>query len=49
MKARWGTHADRAELTEYWLKLYIRSDYAGNAIVQHESGLPLYSYAPELQ
>jgi|APThiThiocy_ev2_2_1041544.scaffolds.fasta_scaffold19353_3 hypothetical protein len=49
MKARWATNADRAELTEFWLKLFIRSDYAGNALVHHESGFPLYSYAPELK
>lgn len=49
MKARWATNADRSELTEHWLKLFIRSDYAGNAIVHHESGFPLYSYAPELK
>ncbi|CAF1255091.1 unnamed protein product [Adineta steineri] len=49
MKARWGTNADRSELTEFWLKLFIRSDYIGNALVHHESGFPLYSYAPELK
>jgi hypothetical protein len=49
MKARWGTNSDRSELTEYWLKLFIRSDYSGNALVHHESGFPLYSYAPELK
>ncbi|CAF0727511.1 unnamed protein product [Adineta ricciae] len=49
LKARWGTNADRAELTEFWLKLFLRSDYAGNALVHHESGFPLYSYAPELR
>jgi hypothetical protein len=49
MKARWATNADRAELTEFWLKLFIRSDYSGNALVHHESGFPLYSYAPELK
>ena len=49
MKARWATNADRAELTEFWLKLFIRSDYSGNTLVQHESGSPLYSYAPELK
>ncbi|CAF1047536.1 unnamed protein product [Didymodactylos carnosus] len=49
MKARWATNADRSELREYWLKLLIRSDYVGNALVHHESGFPLYSYAPELK
>ena len=49
MKARWATNADRAELTEFWLKLFIRSDYSGNTLVHHESGFPLYSYAPELK
>jgi hypothetical protein len=49
MKARWGTNADRSELTEFWLKFFIRSDYIGNALVHHESGFPLYSYAPELK
>ncbi len=48
MKARWGTNADRSELTELWLKFFIRSDYVGNALVHHESGFPLYSYAAEL-
>ncbi|CAF4520114.1 unnamed protein product [Rotaria sp. Silwood1] len=49
IKARWATNADRSELTEYWLKLFIRADYAGNALVHHESGFPLYFYAPELK
>ncbi|CAF3743534.1 unnamed protein product [Rotaria sordida] len=49
LKARWATNADRSELTEHWLKLFIRSDYSGNALVHHESGFPLYSYAPELK
>ncbi|CAF0865283.1 unnamed protein product [Rotaria sordida] len=49
MKTRWATNADRSELTEYWLKLFIRADYAGNALVHHESGFPLYFHAPELK
>ncbi|CAF2861895.1 unnamed protein product [Rotaria sp. Silwood2] len=49
LKARWATNADRSELTEYWLKLFIRADYAGNALIQHESGFPLYFYAPEIK
>ena len=49
MKARWGANADRSELTEFWLKFYIRSDYTGNALVHHESGLPLSFHAPELE
>ncbi|UJR33524.1 hypothetical protein I4U23_020969 [Adineta vaga] len=49
MKARWGTNSHRAELTEFWLKLFVRSDYSGNALVHHESGFPLYFNAPELK
>ncbi|CAF4347632.1 unnamed protein product, partial [Rotaria magnacalcarata] len=48
MKARWATNGDRSQLTEYWLKLFIRADYFGSALVPHESGFPLYFHAPEL-
>ena len=49
MKSRWATNGDRSELTEFWLKLFIRSDYNGNTLVHHESGFPLVSYEPELK
>ncbi|CAM4773551.1 unnamed protein product [Rotaria magnacalcarata] len=49
MKARWATNGDRSQLTEYWLKLFIRADYFGSALVPHESGFPLYFHAPELK
>lgn len=48
IKSRWATNAEKSELEEFYMKAFIRGDYAGKILVHYETGYPLYYYAPRL-
>lgn len=48
IKSRWATNPEKIELEEFFMKPYIRGDYAGKILVNYESGIPQYYYAPKL-
>jgi hypothetical protein len=49
IKARWATSPDMSELEQFYLKPFIRGDYAGKILVHYESGFPQYFYGAKLQ
>lgn len=49
IKARWATSPDMAELEQFYLKPFIRGDYAGKILVHYESGFPQYFYGAKLK
>ncbi len=48
IKSRWATNAEKSELEEFYMKPFIRGDYAGKILVHYETGFPQYYYAPRL-
>lgn len=49
IKARWATSPDMSELEQFYLKPFIRGDYAGKILVHYESGFPQYFYGAKLK
>lgn len=49
IKARWAISPEKSELEQFYLKPYIRGDYAGKILVHYESGFPQYFWAAKLK
>lgn len=49
IKSRWAISPELSELEQFYLKPYIRGDYAGKILVHYESGFPQYFYAAKLK
>ncbi len=49
IKARWAISPELSELEQFYLKPFIRGDYAGKILVHYESGFPQYFYAAKLK
>jgi len=49
IKARWAISPELSELDQFYLKPFIRGDFAGKILVHYESGFPQYYYAAKLK
>ena len=49
IKSRWAVSPELAELEQFYLKPFIRGDYAGKILVHYESGFPQYYYGAKLK
>ncbi len=48
IKSRWATNAERSELEEFYMKPFIRGDYASKILAHYETGYPQYYWARRL-
>jgi hypothetical protein len=49
IKSRWAISPELSELEQFYLKPFIRGDYAGKIQVHYESGFPQYFFAAKLK